>query len=117
MLLVMIGCYFAAAALEPLTALLARVPKLGGMWAGRLAPAGLLIAVIASALPVTLKPMHAQREGFKHAGEWFKAEVEDKWLAANEGRVKEQYDPPYPKLVDPFEWTGWYSGRTLYFVP
>ena len=31
--------------------------------------------------------------------------------------MKDRYDPPYPKLVDPFEWTGWYSGRTLYFVP
>jgi hypothetical protein len=114
LLLVVVGCYFAAAALEPLTALLSRVPKLGGVFGGRLASCGLLAAVVASALPTTLKPMHAQREGFKHAGEWFKREVEDKWLAENDGKEK---PAPYPKLIDPFEWAGWYSGRTLYFIP
>ncbi|HEX4608088.1 MAG TPA: glycosyltransferase family 39 protein [Urbifossiella sp.] len=89
-LLVMIGCIFAAAALEPVAALLG----------GRVRPEWLLVLIAAAALPMTLKPLHANREGFKHAGHW---------LAEN---VK-----PGDCVVDPFEWSLWYSEQSLYFVP
>ena len=99
-LLVLIGCYFVAAALEPLAALLSSVPKVGRFWAGRFAPTGLLVALVVAALPTTLKPLHPHREGHKHAGAW---------LAAN---LREA-----DCLIDPFEWAQWYSGRSLYRVP
>jgi hypothetical protein len=99
-LLVLVGCAFSAAALGPVAAALSHVPKLGRLWAGRLAPAGLLLAVVASALPSTLKPLHEQREGHKHAGRWLKEN-------AGEGDC----------VIDPFDWAQWYAGRTLHFIP
>ncbi len=99
-LLVMIGCVFASAALEPLAAALASLPLVGRFWAGRLAPAGLLLTVVAVALPATLKPLHDHREGHKHAGQWLASRIHDQDC-----------------LIDPFEWAQWYSGRGLHYVP
>lgn len=89
-LLVLVGCLFAAAALEPVAALLG----------GKVRPEWLLVGITLAALPVTLKPLHANREGFKHAGRWLAENVKD-------GDC----------LIDPFEWSQWYSGRSLYYVP
>lgn len=100
LVLVMIACVFAGAALEPLAAALSRVPKVGRIWSGKLAPAGLLLAVVASALPATLKPLHPQREGHKHAGRWLK-----------------EHATPADVVIDPFCWADWYSQRTLYHIP
>ncbi|MBN9521905.1 glycosyltransferase family 39 protein [bacterium] len=90
LLLVMIGCVFAAAALEPVSELLR----------GRVRAEWLLALIVLAALPSTLKPLHANREGFKHAG---------RWLADN---VKTG-----DMVIDPFEWSQWYSGRSLYAIP
>lgn len=98
--LVMTGCVFAAAALEPVAAALSCLPLVGRFWAGRLAPAGLLLTVVAAALPATLKPLHDHREGHKHAGRWLAGQVRDQDC-----------------LIDPFEWAQWYSGRSLHNVP
>lgn len=105
-LIVMVGCVFAAAALQVVAASMSR------RWAGRVAAVGLLAALVATALPSTLKPLHPHREGYKHAGRWLK-DAHDAWLAENEARPPGQQELP-PGLYDPFEWSAWYSGRTLY---
>lgn len=105
-LVVTVGCLFAGAALEPVAAALARLPKAGRLWSGKLAPAGLLVMLMATALPSTLKPLHANREGHKHVGRKL-AELLSEHEARNEPVT----------VVDPFCWAEWYAGRTLYFVP
>lgn len=100
LLLVLIACVFAGAALEPLAAALSRLPRVGHIWAGKFAPVGLLLALVVAALPATLKPMHPQREGHKHAGKWLKEH------ATSEDVV-----------IDPFCWAEWYAERALYYVP
>jgi hypothetical protein len=106
-LLVMVGCLFTAAALQAVVAWVGRGPRMG-----RLAAAGLLAALVATALPSTLKPLHQHREGYKHAGHFLKTE-HDAWLAENDARPPEQRELP-PGFYDPFEWSAWYSERTLY---
>jgi hypothetical protein len=97
-LFVMLSCIFASAALKPLAEFLAGTPVLGKLilWP-RALPAVLLATLVLTALPFTLKPLHPQREGHKHAG---------KWLA--------EHMQPEDWLVDPFAWGEWYAGRTLY---
>ena len=99
-LLVLVSCVLAAAALEPVATWLAGLPRIGRFWSGKSAPIGLVVMIAATALPSTLKPLHAHREGHKHAGHW---------LA--------KYAQPQDVIVDPFEWAQYYSGRTLYFIP
>ena len=97
----MISCVFAAAALEPLAILLESLPGVGRLvvWP-KAAPSGILIAIVVSALPYTLKPMHAHREGHKHVGLWLANNMdENDWLK------------------DPLAWGEWYAGRTLYHPP
>jgi 4-amino-4-deoxy-L-arabinose transferase-like glycosyltransferase len=95
---VMLCCVLAAGALKPLAELICSQPVFGRLvlWPDA-APAGLLTAIVASALPFTFTNMHAQREGHKHAGQW---------LAEHMG--------PDDWLIDPLAWAEWYSGRTLY---
>ncbi|MCI0699791.1 MAG: glycosyltransferase family 39 protein, partial [Planctomycetia bacterium] len=99
-LLTLLACQFAAAGLPLLAAalgqLMPRVERLGV----RVTAASILLALVVSALPFALKPMHPNREGHKHAG---------RWLAANL--------TPQDAVIDPFCWAEWYSGRTLYRVP
>ncbi|HYH68618.1 MAG TPA: glycosyltransferase family 39 protein [Urbifossiella sp.] len=90
LLLVMIGCVFAAAALEPVALLLRN--RVRAEW--------LLVGIAVAAIPATLKPLHANREGFKHAGRWMAENV-----------------TPADCVIDPFEWAQFYSGRSLYGVP
>lgn len=115
-LLVLIGCIAAAAALEPLFALLVSIPKLGWLLAGRFVPAGLVLMIVGVALPNTLKPLHAQREGHKHAGRWIKDHLDDPWLAENNGRKAEELTPR-ACVIDPFSWGDWYAWRSLYYIP
>lgn len=88
LLLALIGCVFAAAAIGPV-----------GRLFGRYGPAGLLLLVVAVSLPSTAKPLHANREGHKHAG---------RWLA--------EHATEADAVIDPFCWADWYAGRTLYVV-
>lgn len=99
-LLTMIGCLFAAASLESIASGLGRIPKIGTFWAGPFGPPALLVILVGLALPATLKPLHPNREGFKHAGQWLASRIENDDC-----------------LIDPFSWTEWYAGRSLYFVP
>jgi hypothetical protein len=60
-------------------------------------PATLLAALVVSALPYTLKPLHPHREGHKHAGLWL-------------AKSMEKGD----HLIDPLSWAEWYAGLTLH---
>lgn len=98
LLFVMLFCTFAASALEPFSQFISTMPFLGRLviWP-KAAPGGLLFAIAMSTLPFTLQPLHAQREGHKHAGRWLAAHMADEdWL------------------IDPLAWAEWYAGRTLY---
>ncbi|WP_439626077.1 glycosyltransferase family 39 protein [Gemmata sp.] len=97
-LLVMLCCVLGASAIGPVVRGLARVPVLGRVvvWPAA-APATFLAVLVASALPYSLKSLHPQREGHKHAGRWLAAHMaEGDWLQ------------------DPLAWAEWYAGRTLY---
>jgi hypothetical protein len=64
------------------------------------------VVLVGAALPATLKPLHGNREGHKHAG---------LWLAE---QLQEHQDKSEPVIVlDPFEWVKWYSGQALYYKP
>lgn len=106
-LLVMVGCLFAAAALQVVVGWFRDRPRVG-----RFAAGGLLAVLVATALPSTLKPLHPHREGYKHAGRFLKAEL-DKWAAEQLAKSEEKREMA-PGIYDPFEWSDWYSGRTLY---
>lgn len=106
-LIVMVGCLFAAAALQVIAGWFRDRPRLG-----RLATGALLVGLVATALPSTLKPLHPHREGYKHAGRWLK-EMHEAWCAEQEARPPDQRETA-PGIYDPFEWSDWYSGRTLY---
>lgn len=97
-LFVMVTCVLAAAAIEPLAHAITAAPVLGRLvlWPKGM-PATILLVLVTSALPYTLKPLHAHREGHKHAG---------LWLAEN---MK-----PDDHLIDPLSWAEWYAGKTLY---
>jgi hypothetical protein len=93
LLIVLLGCVFAAAGLAEL----GRIFAAGR--AARMVPAAILLLLVATALPATLKPLHANREGHKHAGLWLKEHLQ-----------------PEDCLIDPFEWAGCYSEKTLHHV-
>src|SRR5262249_19071298 len=48
----------------------------------------------------TLAPLHADRSGFKQAGQWLAGHAE-----------------PDAELVDPYAWAGYYAGRTFREAP
>jgi hypothetical protein len=106
-LFTMVCCIFAAASLEPLAQLIEHLPKLGRLviWPQATAPT-ILVALVLSALPYTIKPMHPQREGHKHAGLWLAEHMKP-------DKQGEQGD----WLKDPLSWGEWYAGRTLYKTP
>lgn len=100
-LVALLYCFFAAAALGPVARGLAAVPVLGRLvLPPRPASAVLLAVLVAAAAPYTFKPMHPQREGHRHAGHW---------LAAHAG--------PGDAVLDPLVWAEWYAGRTLHRPP
>jgi hypothetical protein len=97
----MICCVFAAAAIEPLGIAIERTPVLGWIvFFPKGMPLTILGTIILIALPYTIKPMHPQRVGHKHAGLWLAERIQkDDWL------------------IDPLSWGEWYAGRTLYKTP
>lgn len=98
LLFVMLSCVLASAGLKPLAELICRLPVVSRLilWP-QAAPACILLSLVTSALPFTLQPLHAQREGHKHAG---------LYLA--------EHMSPGDWLIDPLSWAEWYAGRTLY---
>ena len=94
MMLVLCGVFTTAAALEWLGTKLAASP-INFMHAGWVTAAPLVILTFCW-LPVTLKPLHANRAGHKAAGQW---------LAT--------HSDPADKLIDPFCWAHYYAGRVF----
>ncbi|MFO0824876.1 MAG: glycosyltransferase family 39 protein [Gemmataceae bacterium] len=97
-LLVMLCCLLGTSAIDWFTDAISRIPIAGRIvvWPDA-APATFFFMLVATALPYTLKPMHQQREGHKHAGRWLAGQMNEKdWLQ------------------DPLAWAEWYAGRTLY---
>lgn len=99
-LIALILCLFGAAAADPVTGILSRLPVVGRFWSGRYAAPLLLLAIVASALPSTLKPLHQHRVGHRYAGEFLADKVK-----------------PGDTMIDPFSWAEWFAGRTLYADP
>lgn len=94
--IVYVGCLFAAAGIQAVPGLLARI-SLVGKWPGHPAVAVVLsIAVVGSCAPKLFKTRHADRVGHREAGRWLKDHV-------NREDV----------LIDPFEWAQFYAGWTL----
>ncbi len=98
---VFVGCFFAAYGLEELPRLLCRLPGVGG-WLGRPAVTPIvLVAVVASCLPAVLrKSLHDQKAGHVSAGRYL-----GERLGADDA------------LIDPYDWAGYYAGRTLRSIP
>jgi hypothetical protein len=93
-LLVLLGCVFAVAGLSELRQRVKSYPP-----AVRTLPIVVLLVLVGISIPSALKPLHANREGHKHAGLWLKENL--------------KHDDC---LVDPFEWAGCYSEKTLHHV-
>lgn len=94
-LLVLLCCIFAVAGLSELRQRVKWTPGIV-----RHLPLALLLVLVGISIPSAAKPIHANREGHKHAGRWLKEHL-----------AKDDC------LVDPFEWAAWYSERTLHFIP
>jgi hypothetical protein len=88
---VFIICLFTGAVLEPLAKLISPFQR-GGLV--------LLFALVASALPGALKPLHENRAGHYYAGKFL------------ENRIG-----PDDAVIDPFEWAHFYAGYSLYGMP
>jgi hypothetical protein len=103
LLIVLCGCPWAAAAILKVGRWLEQQPflrRVGAespwmqrrvLWSGVL-----FLGVIASALPKTLEPLHANRSGFREAGVWL---AEHTW--------------PGDEVKDPYCWTHYYAGRVF----
>ena len=59
-----------------------------------------VLVLVGICIPSLLKPLHQNRIGFKEAGEFLAAELR-----------------PEDRLSDPYEWSQYYAGRTLYSPP
>jgi hypothetical protein len=103
LLLLLGACYWAAAALAALGERLAALLRSWSEWAvlrlaprpaGRLVMAVLLAALVGSALPKALEPLHTSRGGFRAAGLWLGAHAR-----------------PADEILDPYCWTKYYAGR------
>ncbi len=98
--LVYVGCFFAAFAIEQLPGWLGRI-SLVGDWPAHPAVAWAVLAgVVVSCVPRLVRPLHADRAGHVEAGRFLKDHM-----------------APEDTLIDPFEWAGFYSGRTLRRIP
>jgi hypothetical protein len=98
LLVILLGIFWAAAALAELPRRLAglagRRSKLAGspIWGGLL-----LLGIIAAVLPRTLEPLHANRKGFRHAGLWLGERVR-----------------PWDSVLDPYCWSHYYAGKVFH---
>ncbi len=101
MLVALIGCIFASAGLRELTSYFPSKPGFG-----RRLAVGLFALLVIISIPPSLKPLHGNREGHKHAGYWLRERFKE--FSVREEPVV---------LIDPFEWAGCYSTFTLHAIP
>jgi hypothetical protein len=94
LLIVMGGLYWAVAALAVLCE--RGLPFRVRFPLGSLALPLLLLPVIGLALPKTLAPLHAERAGFRKAGQWLAKHVQ-----------------PGDVVMDPFTWASYHAGLTF----
>ena len=115
--------YFAMAAIPTLFEWLGRRPVIGGFYRR---PAALWVWVailVAICIPSLLKPMHANRIGFREGGLFLAQRFEAERRTALEERLKvdpagdPNFDSARPQLTDPSEWVQYYAGRTYHLPP
>ena len=87
---VLVACPLAAAGAEWFA------NRVGVWWLGW----ALLVAVLGTCVPGLLKPLHKDRLGHRLAGEYLATHAD-----------------PADILLDPFDWAGFYAGRTLSSIP
>ena len=95
-----VATYFAVAGWEPLFARFARWPVVGNFYR---TPAAMWVwtaVLIGICIPSLTKPMHQNRIGFKSAGDFLAGTMD-----------------PDDRLTDPYEWTQFYAGKTIYNAP
>ena len=95
-----VATYLAMAGLEPLFAWFARWPVVGSFYRSLAALWVWVLVLVGICIPSLVKPLHQNRIGFKEAGEFLAAELR-----------------PEDRLSDPYEWSQYYAGRTLYSPP
>ncbi len=91
LLLVFIACLFTGGVLEPLAKMISPFQRGAQL---------LLFALVASALPSALKPLHENRAGHYYAGKFLENQI-----------------GPHDAVIDPFEWAHYYAGYSLYGMP
>ncbi len=100
---VFVAVYLAMAGLEPLFARFARFARWPSLGAFYRSPAALWVWVavlVAICIPSLTSPLHKNRVEFREAGEFLAKEIR-----------------PEDRLTDPYEWSQYYAGRTLYLPP
>gem|GEM_PF-2374282 len=95
-----VAVYFTVGGLEPLFAWFAKWPVVGPLYRKPWIESVWVAVLIAICIPSLLKPLHQNRIGFKKAGEFLATELK-----------------PEDKLLDPYEWSQYYAGRTMYWIP
>lgn len=98
--LVLLCCVLTGGVLDPLLARLSTVSKPTRYLSQKVGPIGMLVLLLATAIPVAMRTPHDTRSGHKYAGEYLRSEV---------GSLD--------AVIDPYSWAEWYAGRSLYTVP
>jgi hypothetical protein len=109
-LILLFGCYWAAAAIGEMIRRLAALPARVApnfvplTWLRQrspystslLWPSLAMLAVLAALLPKTLEPLHVNRNGFRHAGIFIG-----------------QRAKPWDEVLDPYSWSHYYAGKVF----
>ena len=100
LLLALIACYFAAAALPVVGEWMAAIPAIGRWFGPSCCSASVAIVLFLTAFPGDFRVPHAGRAGHRAAGEWLAKELQ-----------------PGEMVWDPFSWAEFYSGRAMKIIP
>jgi hypothetical protein len=91
--LVLVGVFWAGAAIPEIGRLLGSIRRFTGQSWPRFVPELLAVVVMAAGVPSIVKPLHANRAGHHAAGRWMAGHVSDQ-----------------DEVVDPFCWAHFYAG-------
>ena len=109
-----VATYLAMAAIPPIFDRLRRRPILGAFYRRPVAFWIWVAVLVGICFPSLLRPMHANRVGFKKGGLFLVERFERDRLAAAKNP---EIDSAYPQLTDPSEWVQFYAGRTYHVPP